>query len=79
MSETPEMTNPVPLLPQFNHEIDPNLVREYPALWDTLRHQSRVFRSDVTGWNIWYLLGFDEMREAFQRSDLFEPGGLAIR
>ena len=71
MSETPEMTNPVPLLPQFNHEIDPNLVREYPALWDTLRHQSRVFRSDVTGWNIWYLLGFDEMREAFQRSDLF--------
>jgi cytochrome P450 len=71
MAKTVEATNSIPLLSQFNHENDSALVREYPAVWDSLRQHGRAFRSDVTGWNIWYLLGFDDQREAFQKSDLF--------
>lgn len=71
MGKAPEVTHPVPLLSQFNHEGDPAIVREYPAVWDKLRQHGRAFGSDLAGWNIWYLLGFDDAREAFQRSDLF--------
>ena len=71
MGKAPEVTQPVPLLSQFNHEGDPAMVREYPAVWDRLRQHGRAFGSDLAGWNIWYLLGFDDAREAFQRSDLF--------
>jgi len=71
MGKTQPPTNPVPLRPRFNHEIDPALMREYPALWDTFRADGRAFRSDAARWNVWYLMGFDDVREAFQRSDLF--------
>lgn len=71
MDKPQEVTNSIPLLPRFNHETDARLVREYPAVWDGYRQQSRAFRSDAAGWDVWYLLGFDEVREAFQRSDLF--------
>ena len=64
------VANQAQLRPKFNHETDPTMVREYPAFWDTLRKQDDAFRSDAAAWNVWYLLGFDEVREAFQRSDL---------
>ena len=71
MDKPREVANSIPLLPRFNHETDARLVHEYPAVWDGYRQQSRAFRSDAAGWDVWYLLGFDEVREAFQRSDLF--------
>ena len=70
MGKAPE-ANSVPLLSHFNHEDDAAIVREYPAVWDKLRQHGRVFRTDIAGWNVWYLLGFDDMREAFQKSDTF--------
>jgi cytochrome P450 len=71
MSKTSEPSNPVPLFPHFNHENDSAMSREYPAIWDVLRHDSNVFRGDASGWKVWYLLGFDDQREAFQKSDIF--------
>jgi len=71
MSKTSDAANSVPLFSHFNHENDASLVREYPAIWDTLRHHGNALRSDAAGWNIWYLLGFDDQREAFQKSDIF--------
>ena len=72
MGKTPEVTNPVPLRPGFNHEMDPTLVREHPAMWDKFREESRAFRSDAAGgWNVWYLLGFEDVREAFQNPESF--------
>jgi len=60
----------VPLRTKFNHELDPDVVREHPAFWDRFRAEGSVFRSDAAGkWNVWYLLGFEDVREAFQRSD----------
>ncbi|MGH7863532.1 MAG: hypothetical protein ACREQB_00975, partial [Candidatus Binataceae bacterium] len=70
--EKREATNLVPLRRNFNHELDPALVREHPDIWDRLRAASRAFRSDAAGrWNVWYLLGFEEVREVFQNPDLF--------
>ena len=71
MSKMSEAANSVPVFPHFNHENDAAMVREYPAIWDTLRHDGHAFRGDAAGWEIWYLLGFDDQREAFQKSDLF--------
>jgi cytochrome P450 len=71
MGKTSDAANSVPLFSHFNHENDASLVREYPAIWDTLRHHGNALRSDAAGWNIWYLLGFDDQREAFQKSDIF--------
>ena len=71
MDNTSEASNSVPLFPHFNHENDAAMVREYPAIWDILRHDSNVFRGDAAGWKVWYLLGFDNQREAFQKSDIF--------
>jgi cytochrome P450 len=71
MGKAPDVTNPVPLLSRFNHEGDSTIVCEYPAVWDKLRQHGSALRSDLAGWNVWYLLGFDDAREAFQRSDLF--------
>jgi cytochrome P450 len=71
MGKAPDVTNPVPLFSRFSHEGDSAIVREYPAVWDKLRQHGSALRSDLAGWNVWYLLGFDDAREAFQRSDLF--------
>src|SRR5882724_892071 len=62
----------VPLRKGFQHEFDPDVVRDHPAIWDRFRKESRAFRTDAASqWNVWYLLGFEDVREAFQRSDLF--------
>ncbi len=56
----------------FNHESDATLSREHPALWDRFREESRTFRSDAAGrWDLWYLLRFEDVRDAFQRPELF--------
>src|SRR2546422_10761486 len=57
----------------FNHEFDPAVVEGHPRIWDRFREQGRAFRSDAApgDWSVWYLLGFEDVREAFQRSDLF--------
>jgi cytochrome P450 len=47
------------------------MVRQYPAIWGILRRDSNVFRGEAAGWKVWYLLGFDDQREAFQKSDIF--------
>lgn len=62
----------VPLRKGFNHEFDPEVVRDHPAVWDRFRGEGRAFRTDaVEQWRVWYLLGFEDVREAFQRPDLF--------
>ena len=71
MGKASEASNPVPQFPHFNHENDAAMTREYPAIWDTLRHESKVFGGNAAGWKVWYLLGFDDQREAFQKSDIF--------
>jgi len=71
MGKTSEGERAVPLFPYFNRENEPTLALEYPAIWDALRHDSRAYRSDTPGWKIWYLLGFEDQREAFQKSDIF--------
>ena len=71
MSKTSEASNRIPQFPHFDHDNDVTMTREYPAIWDTLRHDSKVFRGNGAGWKVWYLLGFDDQREAFQKSDIF--------
>ena len=65
--------NEIPLRAKFNHDTDPTVLAEHPELWDRYREEARAFRSDAApgSWTVWYLLGFDDVREAFQRSDLF--------
>jgi cytochrome P450 len=65
------MSGEIPLKKGFNHENDPEVVAGHPGIWDRFREEGRVFRSDAASWTVWYLLGFDDVRDAFQQHDLF--------
>jgi cytochrome P450 len=63
----------IPLRSKFNHELDPAVVEGHPEVWDRFRREGRAFRSDAApgDWNVWYLTGFEDSREAFQRPEVF--------
>jgi cytochrome P450 len=61
----------IALRPGFNHENDADVVANHPDIWDRYREEGRVFRSDAASWAVWYLLGFEDVREAFQQHELF--------
>src|SRR5437016_5371452 len=58
----------IPLRAKFNHDTDAAVLAEHPQIWDGYRQESRAFRSTAApgDWTVWYLLGFEDVREAFQ-------------
>ena len=62
----------------FDHESDPDLLRLHHAEWDRLREDTRAFRSDIApDWDVWYLLGYEDIHTALQRPDLFSSRHVA--
>lgn len=59
------VTSDVPLLPGFDHAVDHDILSRWPERWDELREQSRVFRSDIAPWDLWFLLRYEDVAEAF--------------
>jgi cytochrome P450 len=62
----------VPLRTGFDHATDPRLLAGSFDGWTALRRESRAFRSDLAGsYDLWYLLGYDDIRTALQDYELF--------
>jgi len=61
MADEAKKRDEIPLRHGFNHEHDPLIVEGHPDVWDRLRRETPVFRSDAApgDWNVWYLTGFD--------------------
>lgn len=55
----------VPLLHGFDHAVDAEMLVRWPQRWDELREQAPAFRSDIAPWDLWYLLRYDDVTEAF--------------
>src|SRR6266702_1717408 len=71
------MTTP-PLRQGFDHENYPDLLRDNPAVWDRLRKESPVFRSDIArAWSLWYLLRYNDAHTVLQQPELFSSRHVA--
>ena len=68
----------IPLREGFDHDGNPALERHHHDEWDRLRAETPVFQSDIAPeWNLWYLLGYDDLHAALQQPDLFSSRHIA--
>lgn len=64
----------VPLRAGFDHSCDPGLLAGHFAEWSTLRSETPAFRSDRAaefGYDLWYLLRYDDIHAALHDTELF--------
>jgi cytochrome P450 len=72
VADTQDFNGPVLLRPGFDHATSPELLSESFGGWGRLRAEGRAFRSDIGGtYDLWYLLRYDDIREALQDYELF--------
>ncbi|MCU1401545.1 MAG: Cytochrome, partial [Acidimicrobiales bacterium] len=64
----------IPLRPGFDHSTDVMLREHHYDEWVRLQDEQRAFRSDISdpfGYSLWYLLRYDDIRDALQDPGLF--------
>ncbi|MCU1454188.1 MAG: Cytochrome [Acidimicrobiales bacterium] len=69
----------MPLRSGFDHSTDPALVAGHFAEWTRLQAETRAFRSDIAeglGYDLWYLLRFDDIHDALQDPGLFSSSSV---
>jgi cytochrome P450 len=72
VADIQDLNGPVLLRPGFDHATSPELLGGSFSGWSRLRAEGRAFRSDIGGTHdLWYLLRYDDIREALQYYELF--------
>jgi cytochrome P450 len=73
--------NDVVTIAGFDHSLDPALLAGHYAEWTRLQEMYRAFRSDINGddRNLWFLLHYDDIREAFRDPERFSSRSVAYR
>jgi cytochrome P450 len=72
-----DRVDPVPLRAGCFHDSDPDLLAGHHAEWARLNRAGRAFRSDVAdGFDLWYLLRYEDIHDAFQDPGLFSSRSL---
>ena len=69
-----DVPSTVPLLSGFDHSTDKALIADHFALWSRLRRKFGALRSDIAkpfGYELWYVLRYDDIVRALQDSALF--------
>lgn len=74
MTDSTSAVGDAPLLPGFDHAVDHEILTRWPQRWDELREQTPVFRSDIAPWDLWFVLRYDDVAEAFS-----DPGRFSSR
>jgi cytochrome P450 len=68
---TRSTSHDVPVLSGFDHAVDNDVLERWPQRWDELREQAPVFRSDIAPWDLWFVLRYDDVAEAFGDPERF--------
>jgi cytochrome P450 len=64
-------TTSVPIRAGFNYASDPALLASHRDEWSRLREEASIFRVPQSSGDAWYLLSYDDIRNALQDWELF--------